>query len=305
MAQDEFFSRLWGRFPPHGVPFQETAPPPEPGQARRLALVLAYDGQAYAGWQVQPGAATVQGQVEAALSRLCGHPVRLLASGRTDAGVHALGQVASFDTHGRLDLATMARGLKALLPADIHPRALGAVADDFHARYSARAKTYDYYLWPACGPSLFLRGRLWALPRPLDQEAVGQALALLPGERDLKALSTQGSEVQGTTVRQILQAELATWPTGLWRVRVTATGFLRHVVRNLVGVLVQVGCGRLRPQDLTAMLASGQRRPAGPKAPPGGLYLSRVYYQPWPSAGQGQNAPRTGQSPSGDPAQGR
>ncbi|MBI4799612.1 MAG: tRNA pseudouridine(38-40) synthase TruA [Desulfarculus sp.] len=287
MAQDEFFSRLGGRFPPHGVPFLEPGPPPAPGQARRLALVLAYDGQAYAGWQVQPGAPTVQGQVEAALRRLCGHPVRILASGRTDAGVHALGQVASFDTLSRLDPETMARGLGALLPSDIHLRALGVVAGDFHARYSAQAKTYDYYLWPACGPSLFLRGRLWAHERPLDQVAVRQALACLPGPQDLQALASQGSEVQGTTVREILEANLETWPWGLWRVRVTATGFLRHVVRNLVGVLAQVGAGRLGPQDLAGMLASGQRRQAGPKAPPGGLYLSRVYYRPWPGDGQG------------------
>jgi tRNA pseudouridine38-40 synthase len=224
----------------------------------------------------------VQGEVESALSRLCDHPVRVLASGRTDAGVHALGQVASFDTSSHLGLEPLSLGLRALLPPDIHLRALGAVDTGFHARYSAQAKTYDYYLWPGCGPALFLRGLLWAYPRPLQAEAVRQALALLPGRHDLKALASRGSEVQGSTVREILEANLETWPQGLWRVRLTATGFLRHVVRNLVGTLTQVGSGRLAPPALAEMLAAGQRLYSGPKALPGGLYLNRVYYVPWP-----------------------
>jgi tRNA pseudouridine38-40 synthase len=293
MAQNEFFSRLWGDFPPHGVPFLDPEPPPTPGRPRRLALVLAYDGGAFAGWQVQPGARSVQGEVEAALGRLCGHPVRLAASGRTDAGVHALGQGASFDTMSRLGLEPLTRGLKALLPADIHLRALGAVDPGFHARYGAACKTYDYYLWPECGPALFLRGRLWAYPRPLEARAVRQALALLPGPQDLKALASRGGEAQGSTVREILEASLETWPMGLWRVRLTATGFLRHVVRNLVGALSQVGAGRLPPEALAQMLAARQRLHAGPKAPPGGLYLNRVYYGPWPGR-QGGEPPGSG-----------
>ncbi|MFH1034811.1 MAG: tRNA pseudouridine(38-40) synthase TruA [Pseudomonadota bacterium] len=281
MAQDEFFSRLWGQFTPHGVPFR-TEEPPAGGLARHLALVLAYDGSGFAGWQLQPGARSVQGAVEAALGRLCDHPVRLAASGRTDAGVHALGQVASFETFSRLGLEPLTRGLKALLPPDIHLRALGAVAPGFHARYAAVCKTYDYYLWPASGPALFLRDRLWAYPRPLDEQAVRQALALLPGRRDIKALTSRGSEAHGSTLRDILEADLETWAQGTWRVRLTATGFLRHVVRNLVGILTQVGDGRLPPEALAEMLAAGQRLYPGPKAPPGGLYLNRVYYEPWP-----------------------
>ena len=280
----QLWARLLGRFPPHGVPFLPQEPPRAAGQTRRLALVLAYDGQDFAGWQVQPGARSVQGEVEAALGRLCGHPLRLAASGRTDAGVHALGQVASFDTPSRLGLEPLSRGLKALLPADIHLRALGPVADDFHGRYSAQCKTYDYYLWPGGEAALFLRDRLWAYPRPLEAEPVRQALALLPGAQDLKAFASRGSEAGGSTVREILEAGLETWPEGLWRVRLTATGFLRHVVRNLVGALTQVGSGRLPPSALGEMLAAGQRLYAGPKALPGGLYLSRVYYQPWPGA---------------------
>lgn len=127
---DDLWSLVGGAFPPHQVPFVH--PEPDSRDQRRLALVLAYDGTAYGGWQVQPEGPTIQAAVEAALSRLCDHPVRLAASGRTDAGVHAVGQVAAFSTTSRLELDRMARGLAALLPPDIHPRALGAVADDFH-----------------------------------------------------------------------------------------------------------------------------------------------------------------------------
>ncbi|CAO0819700.1 tRNA pseudouridine synthase A [Desulfarculales bacterium] len=282
MAQETLFNRFMGGFPPHGVPFLPQETLGEAGAPRRLAMVLAYDGRDFAGWQAQPGGRSVQGEVETALGRLCDHPLRLLASGRTDAGVHALGQVASFETHSRLGLESLIRGLQALLPADIHLRALGPVEANFHARYSTQAKTYDYYLWPACQVALFLRNRLWAYPRPLEAESMRQALALLPGEWDLKAFASRGGEVQGSTVREILEASLDIRPEGLWRVRLTATGFLRHVVRNLVGALSQVGSGRLPPTALAEMLAAGQRLYAGPKALPGGVYLNRVYYGPWP-----------------------
>lgn len=277
----ELWQGLLGGFPPHDVPFLppgQEAPGPE--GARCLALVLAYDGTGLAGWQVQPRARTVQGEVEAALARLCDHPLRLHASGRTDAGVHAWGQVASFHTFSRLGPDRMLAGLRAILPPEIFPRALGAVPSAFHARYSAQAKTYDYYLWPQAGPWLFLRHRLWPLPGVLDRGALAEALALLPGEQDLKAMASRGSEAKGSTVRRILEASLEAPERGPWRLRLTATGFLRHVVRNLVGALVQVGQGRLTPEQLGRMLAAGQRLYAGPQAPACGLYLNRVYYRP-------------------------
>lgn len=273
---DDLWSLVGGAFPPHQVPFVH--PEPDSRDQRRLALVLAYDGTAYGGWQVQPEGPTIQAAVEAALSRLCDHPVRLAASGRTDAGVHAVGQVAAFSTTSRLELDRMARGLAALLPPDIHPRALGAVADDFHPRYHALAKTYDYYLRPGAAAPVFLNRFAWPLREPLDPAALQKALELLPGRRDLAALASRGSEVNGSTVRRILAAELTRFDHGLWRVRVCATGFLRHVMRNLVGTLVQIGRGRLGPRDLMDMLAAGRRIHPGPKAPPAGLFLSRVYY---------------------------
>ncbi len=282
------WQRLGGDFPPHQVPF---SPAEAAGAGQRtLALLLAYDGSGFKGWQVQPGERTIQGELERALGRLCNQPVRLQASGRTDAGVHAWGQVAHFQTTSTLDCARLLAGLRALAPDDVWVRELGEVPSRFHARYQARAKTYDYYLWPRARAPLFLRRRLWALKGDLDPEAVARALALVEGEHDLGAFASGGAEVKGSTVRRVLEARLAVEGQGLWRIRLTATGFLRHVVRNLVGACYQVGRHRLAPEALAQMLEAGSRLYPGPKAPPGGLYLNRVYYRrpAEPTAGGGR-----------------
>ncbi len=270
------WERLRGDFPPHQVPFLSR---PQPAGRRTLALVLAYDGSAFNGWQVQPHERTIQGELENALGRLCDQPVRLQASGRTDAGVHAWGQVAHFQTTSALDCRRMLAGLRALAPEDVWVRELGEVPADFHARYQARAKTYDYYLWPRARAPLFLRRRLWVLKAGLDREAVARALSLVEGEHDLRAFASGGNETKGSTVRRILEARLTVGGEGIWRIRLTATGFLRHVVRNLVGACCQVGQHRLAPEALARMLKAGSRLYPGPKAPPGGLYLNRVYYR--------------------------
>jgi tRNA pseudouridine38-40 synthase len=171
----------------------------------------------------------------------------------------------------------MGRGLASLLPEDVHLRRLGPVPAGFHARYLCRAKTYDYWLWPRAQAPLFLRGRLWPLREGLDLERMERALAGVRGEVDLRALASRLGPEPGDTVRHIHRAEVrAQGP--LVRVRVAGSGFLRHVVRNLVGILAQVGSGRLDPEALGEMLAAGSRLHAGPKAPAGGLYLSRVRY---------------------------
>ncbi len=276
MASDTLWVRLAGEFPAHDVPFLE---PATGTSTRRLALVLAYRGDLFNGWQVQPRGDTVQGAMEAALSRLCDSPVRVQAAGRTDAGVHAWGQVAAFDTHSRLDAAEMLRGLRAILPTGIWPRALGSVAPDFHPRYQARGKTYDYFLLPQVETGLFLEPYCWPLQDSLDHGAMAKALALLKGEVDMAAFASQGSEVGGPTLRQLTQAGISPQADRRWRVRLSGTGFLRHCVRNLVGSLVQVGRGQLTPEALKEMSEAGERLYPGPKAPPGGLYLNRVYYQ--------------------------
>jgi tRNA pseudouridine38-40 synthase len=268
------WDRLSGELPPHDAPFLAAEPA---GGQRCLAVVVAYEGGGFAGWQLQPGKRTVQEVLEGALSQLCDHPVRAQGSGRTDAGVHALGQVASFTTTSRLSLERMGRGLASLLPADVCLRALGPVPAGFHARFDCRAKSYEYWLWPRAGASLFLRHRLWPLREGLDLERVERALAPLRGEVDLRAFASRLGGEPGDTVRTMAEASVqAQGP--LVRVRLTGSGFLRHVVRNLVGALAQVGSGRLAPGAVAEMLAAGRRLYAGPKAPAGGLYLSRVFY---------------------------
>ncbi len=248
------------------------------GSTRHLALGLAYRGDGFGGWQVQPRGLTVQGALEAALTKLCDQPIRVAASGRTDTGVHAWGQVASFATTSDLSLERMLRGLRSLLPPGVWVRALGPVAPEFHARYSAQGKTYHYYLWPAAQGGLFLEGLCWPLREALDLAAMAQALQQLEGPVDLAAFMSAGGEPGESTVRQLHRAELSPVEGGLVEVRLTASGFLRHSVRNLVGSLVQVGWGRLEPGELARMAAAGRRLRPGPKAPPHGLYLARVFY---------------------------
>ncbi len=278
MLDKSLWAALLGEFPSYQVPFLADEDL-EPGSPRRLALVLAYEGSGFAGWQLQPGKRTVQEEVEKALSTLCDEPVRIEASGRTDAGVHALGQVASFSTASGLSLARMQRGLASILPDDVCVRHLGPVPSTFHARFDCRAKTYHYYLWPDAKAPLFLRNRLWALDQDLDAQALAAALAQVKGEHDLLAFASRMGQVEeGSTVRRVLAAELDS-AEPVWLVRITGSGFLRHVVRNLVGACVQVGMGKLKPEAIGEMLKARRRLYAGPKAPAGGLYLGQVYYR--------------------------
>lgn len=278
MPKASLWPALLGEFPPHEVPFLE-GEGGEDGSPRRLALVLAYEGSQFAGWQLQPGKRTVQEEIEKALSTLCNEPVRIEASGRTDAGVHALGQVASFSTSSSLSLDRMRPGLASLLPDDVHARELGPVTAGFHARFDCQAKTYHYYLWPEADAPLFLQNRLWALSQTLDPAAMSEALAQVEGEHDLLAFASRMGQVEeGSTVRRVLEAKIDT-AGPVWLVRITGSGFLRHVVRNLMGACVQVGMGRLQPQAIGEMLLARRRIYSGPKAPAGGLFLGRVYYR--------------------------
>jgi len=277
----DFWSGLLGRFPSHNVPFLSAADKSDKkkiNNIRSAALVLAYDGIFFGGWQIQPNISTIQGELERVLSKLCSHPVRVCGSGRTDAGVHALGQVASFKIMTDLTIKKILTALRILLPSQIYPRELGEVPLDFHARYSAKIKTYDYYLWPQAGPTLFLHRKFWSLMRVLSESKVYETLELLPGLRDLRTFTSRSAKVYGSTLRRIYEAKLDIDIYGLWRIRVTANGFLRHIVRNLVGALVQVGYGQLQPDEIWEAFEIGKQLKGGLKAPAYGLYLNRVYY---------------------------
>jgi len=244
----------------------------------RIKLLLAYDGTDFFGWQLQSRERTVQGEVEAALARLVGEPARVHGSGRTDAGVHALGQVAHFDCPDeRADLPWQ-RALNAILPRDVRVLDAAPVPGDFHARYSARAKTYEYTLRHEPGFCLPQRRRfVWACG-PVDFAAMEAAAALLVGEHDFAAFQNVGTPVK-STVRTISELSRHTPPDPLESVwRFTADGFLKQMVRNIMGCLVACGRGFLPISQVRAILESGDRGAAPATAPPQGLTLVSLDY---------------------------
>jgi len=247
----------------------------------RLRLVVAYDGTDFSGWQLQARDRTVQGCLEEALGRLCACPVRVIGAGRTDAGVHALGQTAHADVPDALAGRPWQRALNALLPKDVCVTAAALAAPDFHARFSARGKIYAYTLWTE--PTFLLPWRrpyVWDVGRQdgLDAAAMTAAAREFVGEHDFAAFRNAGSPVKGT-VRQVLALEagpgLSPRET-VWRF--TATGFLKQMVRNMMGALVEVGRGRLTPDDIRRLLDAGDRRLGPATAPAAGLCLERVLY---------------------------
>lgn len=244
---------------------------------RRVRIVLAYEGTAYRGWQIQPGEPTVQGALEQALSRLCGGaPVRTRGAGRTDAGVHAHGQVADAAVATRLDDGALAKGLAALLPEDVRPRSVATVPDRFHARLDALAKTYRYTLDRSPWGDPFLARFAVHHPYPMDLGAARDALARLPGTRDWTGFAAAACEVEDR-VRTLTDARLEEGEGTLDFV-FRADGFLTHMVRNLVGTILEVARGAAEPSTIDRILASGDRALAGPTAPAKGLCLESVEY---------------------------
>jgi tRNA pseudouridine38-40 synthase len=245
---------------------------------RRLKLILEYEGTAYHGWQLQPGLDTIQGRLEDALGRLAGRPVRVTGAGRTDTGVHALGQVASCAGTWRLDDATLRRALNALLPADIAVRTVETAPPDFDPRRAARSKTYRYTLLRQATRSPLLARFSVHAPAPLDLAAMREAGAALVGRHDFSAFRA-GTCAAATPVRTLTRVE---WRTDgpLWHLEIDGNAFLQHMVRIIVGTLLEVGRGARPPAALAEILASRDRRRAGKTAPPQGLCLVAVAYAP-------------------------
>jgi tRNA pseudouridine38-40 synthase len=242
-----------------------------------MRLLIAYDGTRYQGWQRQAQAPTVQGTIEGVLRRVTQEDITLIGAGRTDAGVHAWGQVAHFHTGTALSRERLNKALGALLPADIVLRDLAEAPPDFHARFSSRRKTYDYYVWNGVWPVPFFRGYSWWIRSPLDRSRMAEGLHGLLGEKDFSAFQTSGSSV-AHAVRTMFQAGLIPSPRGWLRLRFQADGFLRHMVRNIVGGVVRLGLGRLSLEEWRAVIESGDRSRAGEMAPPQGLFLRKVIY---------------------------
>ena len=247
-----------------------------------LKLTLEYDGAPFVGWQVQPNGASVQGAVEDALEKLCGARARVTGAGRTDAGVHARGQVASLDPPRELPLSAWTAGLNAHLPPEVACVRAEEAPPGFDARRWARGKRYVYTVMRSPVRSPLWRGRAWEVRRPLDVAAMTAALPHVRGRHDFSALRAADCPAR-TTVRDVRELSIRSDELRqgeLVEVRIEATAFLKHMVRNLVGTLVEVGHGKRSPESLEELLDSRDRTRAGPTAPPHGLLLDEVFYLP-------------------------
>jgi tRNA pseudouridine38-40 synthase len=264
-------------------------------------VTLAYDGTDYSGWQVQPGERTIQGELQAALGRVTGETPLPQGSGRTDAGVHALAQVASFGLQAPIPAENLLRALNRTLPPSIRISETRTVQSTFHARHSALAKTYEYRVFTSdiCPP--FLTRYVYALPWPMDVDSLQKSAAMFVGEHDFLSFAATDPDLTERTREMDLERFAAAAPeirtatairtvySSSWErrrveageflvYRVRGSGFLHHMVRNLVGTMLDVGRGRLRAEDIQGILAAKARSAAGPTAPARGLFLQSVEY---------------------------
>lgn len=249
---------------------------------RNLKLILSYDGAEFSGWQVQPNAVTVQGTLASAIGRITGEKVLPQASGRTDAGVHALTQVVTFVTESSVPAENFLKALNDVLPPAVRVLKVTEMAPEFHARHSARRKTYRYriYRGSICPP--FLARYVWHYPYPLNENAMAQAAQLVIGERDFTSFAAVDPErghagEPSSNIRTIYSSH---WERSAdeFIYTVQGSGFLHHMVRNLVGTFILVGKGTLKVEDISRILEARNRSAAGPTAPAAGLYLVEVEY---------------------------
>jgi tRNA pseudouridine38-40 synthase len=251
---------------------------------RNLKLILAYDGSEFAGWQVQPDAATIQGSLASAIARITGETVLPQGSGRTDAGVHALAQVATLVTESSVPTGNFVKALNDILPPAVRVLEVEEAAADFHARKSARGKTYRYRISRAAICSPFLARYVWHYPYPLNEQAMIRAAGLVEGEHDFTSFAAvdpeRGREGAVSPLSNVRQVFFSNWKRQEDELvyTVEGSGFLHHMVRNLVGTFILVGKGTLRPEDMTRILQARNRSAAGATAPPNGLYLVKVEY---------------------------
>lgn len=256
---------------------------------KRVKLIVAYDGTAYHGWQLQPGADTIEGRLNAALSELLGEPIMVIGASRTDAGVHALCNVAVFDTQARMPADKISYALNRRLPEDIRIRHSEEVPADFHPRRHARQKTYEYHIRQAAFPMPVGRQYTYFTYLPLNTEDMNLAAQYLVGEHDFKSFCSIHSQAE-TTVRTILSLSVTgqeiptpgVWNPGIEKeicIRVTGTGFLYHMVRIIAGTLLEVGQGKRRPEEMEEILNACDRAKAGPTAPACGLILTDYRFE--------------------------
>ena len=243
---------------------------------KNILLTIAYDGTGFSGWQRQPNARTVCGELEAVLSELCGEPVQLNGCSRTDAGVHALGNVVAFDTAGRIPGDVFARAVNTFLPDDIRVRVSREVPVSFHPRYADSVKTYEYYVLNTADVLPTERRTHWYVTYPLDLDRMREAAALFVGQHDFASFCCPRTNAK-TTVREVTALDIDK-KGDLITFHVEGTGFLYNMVRIMVGTLVRVGRGFYGPERVAEIMEEHDRRAAGATAPPQGLFLIGIRY---------------------------
>ena len=244
---------------------------------RNIKIVIEYDGKNYAGWQNQPNKTSIQSEIERAIKEVTGEDIDVTASGRTDAGVHALGQVANFHTDTKIDINKIPYALNAKLPRSIVVKNAEDVDDRFHARYNCKGKTYRYIINNNEFPSALNRFREFHISQKLDIDEMKKALEFFKGMHDFKGFKSSGGSEKKTTVRTITKAKLKE-KNRIIEVELSGDGFLYNMVRIIVGTIVDVGLGKIKADDIPDIIESKDRTRAGKTLPPQGLYLAEVKY---------------------------
>ncbi len=240
-----------------------------------VRLLLEYDGTNFHGWQRQANLPTIQGVLEDVLTRITKQPTRITGAGRTDAGVHASGQVANFKTALKLTESSWVKAINSLLPQDIRIKGAEYVPLKFNARYSAKAKVYQYVILNSDLPTPFLRNYVWHVRQPLDMSSMKEAACYLVGTHDFSSFRASGCSAK-SPVRTLNRLEITKGDTSFILFTFEARSYLQHMVRNIVGTLVDVGRGKLKPSDVKDIIEKRDRRYAGPIAPPQGLFLIEI-----------------------------
>lgn len=244
---------------------------------RNIKLTIEYDGKNFAGWQTQPGKVSIQGEIVKAIKEVTGEDVELNASGRTDAGVHALGQVANFKTNTNIEIAKVPYAINSKLPNSIIILKAEEVEERFHARYNCTGKTYRYIINNAEFPSALNRYREFHVPQKLNFENMSKAIKFFEGTHDFKGFKSSGGNLKKTTVRTLTKCDIRQEGTRII-MELSGDGFLYNMVRIIAGTIVDVGLGKINYADIPNILASKDRKFAGRTLPPHGLYLVEVRY---------------------------
>ncbi len=244
---------------------------------RNIRLLIEYEGTHYAGWQAQAGHPTIQGKLAEAIEKLTGSPVNLTGASRTDAGVHAWGQVANFKTASRIPLPGIIQALNSILPEDIVIKDAAEVPPDFDSRRNSNGKTYLYRVLNRRYPSSIMRNFTWFVYQPVDVDLMRKGAKHMIGEKDFSSFRAADSDARHS-IREVTSIEISEKPEGMIEFEVMWTAFLRHMVRIMVGTLVTLGKGKLKPDDIKTIIEAKNREAAAMTAPPQGLFLVKVEY---------------------------